>query len=78
MSFESEVKSLIPKWLNRQFFEETLRKHYGNDALEVTNYELKSTSANGEGYTSSMYRTKVDFSTSSENENIISEVFAIW
>lgn len=60
--------SQTPDWLNNQFLENILKKYYKNDGIKVANFEAKSTLANGEGYMSSMYRAKVNYSVPSQNE----------
>lgn len=65
---ESKVKFTMQEWLSSQSFEEILREYYKNDAMKVINFDLKSTSANEEGFTSSMHRAKINLSASSETE----------
>lgn len=69
MSSDTKVKFLIPKWLDNEFLEGILKNYYKNNEIEVTSFEAKSALANGEGYMSTMYRVRVDFSASMETEN---------
>lgn len=55
----------VPKWLNKQFLEENLRKHYGNDGIEIIKFDAKPTAGKGENFASSLYRVQVTFYTPS-------------
>lgn len=68
MSSESTVKPLIPVWLDKEFLEGILRNYYKNNGLSVIYFDVKSASGNGEGFMSSMYRTKVNFTVPMEAE----------
>lgn len=56
-----EAKPLLPDWLNNGFLETILRKYYDYNGLIVMSSDVRSTSANGEGFMSSMYRARVNF-----------------
>lgn len=60
---------MTPPWLDNKFFEEKLQSYYKNVAIKVITFEIKSTTGNDEGYTSSMYRAKVNFSTHATDQN---------
>lgn len=63
---------MTPPWLDNTFFEENLRNYYKNEFLKVINFEIKSTAGNDEGYTSSMFRAKVNFSAHPTDQNQVS------
>lgn len=49
----------IPLWLDVAFVEQHLRNYYGNSELRVRNFWVRSATAKGENYASSIYRVKV-------------------
>lgn len=69
MSSDSTAKPLIPEWLDNDFLEGILRSYYKNNEIKVIDVDVKSLSANGEGFMSSMYRAKVNFRVSMETYN---------
>lgn len=72
MSAETGVKFLTPQWLNNDFFEGMLQKYYKEPSLEVENFELRSNSTNGTGFTSSMFPVIVNFKRKSTATNQVS------
>lgn len=61
MSESSESKSLLPEWLTNAFLEGYLRDYYKNDSIQLIDFDVKSDAGKGEGYMSSMLRTKINF-----------------
>lgn len=57
----SECGVELPKWLTVEFIEKHLRNHYANDKIKVCKFEVKLPSANGENFSSLIYRVKVGF-----------------
>lgn len=68
------MESQSPDWLNKAFLEETLRKHYQNEGISLISFEVERTSANGEGFTGQIYRTKVVYSDSEEIKNVCTNI----
>ncbi|KDR14380.1 hypothetical protein L798_10414, partial [Zootermopsis nevadensis] len=48
-----------PVWLNKAFLESSLRAGY-DDTLSIGNYDIKTATAKGDNYTSTMYRVTVE------------------
>lgn len=69
MSADSTAKALIPDWLDSEFLEGILRNYHKNNEIAVVNVDVKTTSANGESFMSSMYRAKVDYTVPMETGN---------
>lgn len=59
----------IPKWLDEQFLEESLRNHYKTD-IKVINFVTKST-AGKVNFASSLYRVCVTFAFVPKNSSLI-------
>lgn len=60
------VESSIPQWLNVQFVEKNLRNYYKNDGVKIVDFYVKPFSAKENGFTSSIYRVKVNLNVADE------------
>ncbi len=86
MSSESTANPMVlPQWLDKGFLEGILRNYYNNDGIEVIHFDVRSASGNGEGFMSSMYRTKVNITVPTEteanrviNRSIVSQVQSVF
>lgn len=64
----------IPKWLDQHFLLKHLRKYYSDPKLAIQSFLVKSATAKGENYASSIYRVSVqmaDGEKTNRNLNII-------
>lgn len=77
MSESSESKSLLPEWLTNAFLEGYLRDYYKNDSIQIIDFDVKSDVGKGEGYMSSMLRTKINFCIPGNNGQNVSFPFDI-
>lgn len=56
----------VPNWLNAEFIEKHFRKLYRNLAIKISRFAVRSATAKGENYASSIYRVFVEFYDSSK------------
>lgn len=70
MDSSGEFYKIYP-WINKNFFENILRKDVGNDNLTVTHFSIKAALGKGENYSSQMIRANVNYKYNNK-ENTIS------
>lgn len=58
----------VPQWMNSDFFGLHLRNYFNDPKLNVVRLEVRSASADGENFASSMYRVNVTFTRHSETD----------
>lgn len=51
----------VPNWLNAEFIEKHFRNFYRNSEIRVSSFAVRSATAKGENYASSIYRVFVEF-----------------
>lgn len=64
----------LPKWLDQHFLLKHLQKYYSDSKLTIQRFSIKSATAKGENYASSIYRVTVQMSDgqkTNRNLNII-------
>lgn len=62
MTIESESNlspTLIPKWLDHDFLLKHLQHHFNDNKLSIQSFHVKSATAKGENYASSIYRVSL-------------------
>ncbi|CAH2003756.1 unnamed protein product [Acanthoscelides obtectus] len=52
---------LVPIWISKELFENSLKTFYNTKCIEIISYVSKDAVAVGENYTSDLFRTKVTF-----------------
>lgn len=74
----SEDDIAIPNWLNAEFLEKHLKNYYGNDGIKVISFVMRSATAKGENFASSIYRTVVEFCNNSTDTKQVFFKYSIY
>ncbi len=51
----------IPKWLDQNFLEKSIRKHSKKDFVSIQSFNIVPATAKGENFASTMFRVSVNY-----------------
>lgn len=67
-------ESSKPEWLNQGFVESHLQNYFNSKSLKVICFKIKPATADGENFSSDLYRVQVTFSDNSTESTANFEV----
>lgn len=67
----------IPTWLNELFFQDAMRKYFGDKNLRVKSLKIQSCGGKGDSYASVMYRVGVFYSRGQNSDQVLFKSYVV-